>query len=220
MFMITYHLGESDLLAQISPRHPGAQKKSCSFEKQIEYKGTSPRTLPNDRGVAGTLSWFGGADEFFCLHFPSILMVQRGTGSEVTGWPAILVSFKPLAHNSPNIPIKAAPAQCVMGHPWTLSTTAPVILSRQHRHKASRTPQTHTHFCPGDSPWHNLCREPWDSQPTLASASAVYQKNPQSAIRPPGPLSSSHFSRVSLAWNILGHPACTYFSFSTRVPSV
>lgn len=100
------------------------KKKRCSSKGELGYKGSSPRTLP-DSGSCRNPS----AGKPYSLHSLSTLIVQPRAESGHHSRPAASVSPGPLVHTSPSYPTKVAPTHYTLGHPWSVLTIAPPILS-------------------------------------------------------------------------------------------
>lgn len=96
--------------------------KKSFLKGQLEYYGTSP--LLDGRGTAETQSRVGGDGDYHVSHFLYILMTLIRKGSGCHSWPATPLNAKLLVHSHP---LKAAPVQITLGHPWTVSTTVLII---------------------------------------------------------------------------------------------
>ena len=104
---------------------PGAQNKFHGLKGKLEYKVSSPKTLPNGGTAADTL-WVKGPGEHHGLHFASTLIVWLGVGSRMLAGLLPQGSLCPYLTLAPVIPPRQPQSdvhQC--RHPQSALTTAP-----------------------------------------------------------------------------------------------
>lgn len=131
--------------------------------------------------------------------FPSILIVQMGTGSGSylayhTGKPLVPSKQQPshfpkyLPYSFPlssSTPKKASTVQYIQGHLWTVPTTDIVILTKLHSCKASENiPGLHPYWTIWDSLGYSLRRAPLDLTAHICFCSVLPCLDASGAHRP------------------------------------
>lgn len=151
-----------------TPDTLGPRKKIHGFKRQLEYKGSSPGTLPNGGGVAGALCWRDWWTHImFPLHLASMDRNSRRGHPQVSTMP----QFQ-LPHPTPwaalggaglnsSYPHKAPPVLSTLRHPnlhpvWLQQFCQGALLWRALGHLAyahfnfnypARVPSVHRALC-------------------------------------------------------------------------